>query len=80
MPIYEYECKDCSTHFELRRSFDDEAEAHCPKCEGKGRRLFSSVPIIFCGSGFYSTDNRKNGSGPQVPKGDSCSAEKAKQT
>ena len=30
----------------------------CPKCQGKARRVFHSNPVIFKGSGFYSTDNR----------------------
>jgi len=31
----------------------------CPRCQGKARRIIHSVPIIFKGSGFYTTDNRK---------------------
>ena len=31
----------------------------CPKCQGKARRILHSVPIIFKGSGFYTTDSRK---------------------
>ncbi len=58
MPIYEYECEKCSCHFDLRRSFSDSGneDASCPRCHGKARRLFSPVPIIFKGSGFYVTD------------------------
>lgn len=65
MPVYEYQCEDCSKLFDLRRSFDDAAEACCPGCGGKARRIYSAVPIIFNGSGFYVTDNRKNGSQPE---------------
>lgn len=62
MPIYEYECTKCSHQFELKRSFGEDSGAPCPRCKGEGRRLFSLVPIIFKGSGFYITDNRaKNG-------------------
>ncbi len=68
MPVYEYRCEGCSTLFDLRRSFEDESEAHCPRCGGKARRLFSPVPVIFNGSGFYITDNRKNGSQPKGTK------------
>jgi predicted nucleic acid-binding Zn ribbon protein len=32
----------------------------CPECQGKARRVIHSVPIIFKGSGFYTTDNRKS--------------------
>ena len=69
MPIYEYECKDCSMQFELIGSFGDNPESPCPKCEGKDRRVFSAVPVIFKGSGFYTTDSRKNGSKAEESKG-----------
>jgi len=61
VPIYEYECSLCHFHFERRQRFDEEPVAICPKCQGKARRVFHSVPIIFNGSGFYVTDNRKGG-------------------
>lgn len=61
MPLYEYECEDCEIQFELKRRFGDEADvSECPHCKGKARRLFSPVPIIFKGSGFYITDSRKS--------------------
>ena len=60
MPIYEYECERCRLRFELGRHFGEDGETPCPKCQGEARRLFSPVPIIFKGSGFYVTDNRKN--------------------
>ena len=59
MPIYEYECSLCHFHFERRQRFDEEPVAPCPKCQGKARRVLHSVPVIFKGSGFYITDNRK---------------------
>ena len=62
MPIYEYECDCCLHNFELKQRFDDEPAAICPKCKGQARRVFHPAPIIFKGSGFYITDNRKGGS------------------
>jgi len=59
MPIYEYECEQCSLRFEIRRSFDGRSEAICPQCGGSARRIFSPVPIIFKGPGFYITDSRE---------------------
>jgi len=79
MPIYEYECEECSTKFEQRRSFGDGSEVHCPKCEGEAHRLFSPVPIIFNGSGFYATDSRRDGSESEESRGTSSSQEKADQ-
>ena len=58
MPIYEYECGLCQFRFERKQGFDEEPIAMCPKCQGKARRIFHSNPVIFKGSGFYSTDNR----------------------
>jgi len=59
MPIYEYECGFCHSHFERKQRFDEEPVAICPKCQGKARRILHSIPVIFKGSGFYTTDNRK---------------------
>ena len=64
MPIYEYECENCSTHFEVRRSFHDTSMEYCPQCNSKSRRLFRPAAIIFKGSGFYVTDSRKEVSPP----------------
>ena len=69
MPIYEYQCDICRCRFERRQRFDEEPVAMCPECQGKARRVIHSVPIIFKGSGFYTTDNRKGGAkGPGEPK------------
>ena len=79
MPIYEYECSVCDFHFERRQRFDDEPIAACPKCQGKARRVIHSVPIIFKGSGFYVTDNRKHSSeekGKTEPSGKGKGEEK----
>ena len=69
MPIYQYECVNCSSEFELRRGFSDEVMVCCPQCGGSTRRLFSPVAIIFKGPGFYSTDHRKS-SGQSSSVGD----------
>ncbi len=60
MPVYQYLCPKCKLKFELRQSFSDDSKVACPKCQNGARRIFSSVPIIFKGSGFYVTDNRKD--------------------
>jgi len=59
MPAYQYLCPKCNLKFELKQSFSDESIVVCPKCQNRARRLFSTVPIIFKGQGFYVTDNRK---------------------
>jgi len=58
MPTYQYQCDSCGHQFELRQSFHDKPVAVCSLCCGVARRLFSPVPILFKGSGFYITDSR----------------------
>jgi putative FmdB family regulatory protein len=76
MPVYEYQCDQCSSRFDVRCGWDEGAEARCPSCGGESRRQFSAVPIIFNGSGFYTTDNRRNGSTPEKKKEAVASGEK----
>ena len=69
MPIYEYECNLCRFHFDRKQRFDEEPVAICPKCQGKARRVLHSIPVIFKGSGFYITDNRKGGAVEKAKEG-----------
>jgi putative FmdB family regulatory protein len=62
MPIYEYECLECGKHFERLQRFGDSRPVSCPSGHEQVHRLFSQPAIIFKGSGFYVTDNRRNGS------------------
>lgn len=59
MPTYQYACTACGHQLEAVQSFADEPLTECPACEGRLRKLFSSVGIVFKGSGFYRTDSRK---------------------
>ncbi len=56
MPRYDYKCIDCQTEFELVQSFSEAGSGVCPQCSGAGRRVFHAVPVIYKGSGFYTTD------------------------
>ena len=58
MPTYQYACKACDHRFEAVQSFSDSALTECPECTGTLRKVFSSVGIVFKGSGFYRTDSR----------------------
>ncbi|MBX6753532.1 MAG: zinc ribbon domain-containing protein [Thermorudis peleae] len=60
MPIYEYECTACHHRFEVTQRFSDEPVRTCPQCGQSVRRLLFPAGIIFKGSGFYITDNRKS--------------------
>ncbi len=63
MPIYEYECAKCGIHFDKLQRFGDPAPDACPNGHHQVHRLFSQPAIIFKGSGFYVTDNGRNGLG-----------------
>jgi len=58
MPVYKYQCSNCKLRFELRQTFNDEPRAICPACDAIASRIFSPVPILFKGPGFYVTDSR----------------------
>ena len=59
MPTYQYACTECGHGFEAVQSFSDDALTECPQCTGRLRKVFSSVGIVFKGSGFYRTDSRE---------------------
>jgi putative FmdB family regulatory protein len=62
VPTYSYACTECGNRFDAVQAFSDDALTTCPKCSGRLRKLFSSVGVVFKGSGFYRTDSR-SGSG-----------------
>ena len=72
MPTYQYACTECDHRFDAVQSFSDPSLTVCPECGGKLRKVFSSVGIVFKGSGFYRTDSR-SGSGSAVAKAESGS-------
>jgi putative FmdB family regulatory protein len=63
MPTYEYECTKCRRHFERHQHITDAPIQTCPECGGQVRRVFYPVGVIFKGSGFYVTDNRRGSNG-----------------
>lgn len=56
MPRYDYQCVQCWHEFELVQRVQEAGSGTCPKCSGNGRRVFHAVPVIYKGSGFYTTD------------------------
>lgn len=58
MPTYQYACTDCGHAFEQFQSFSEDSLTVCPECDGKLRKVFNSVGVVFKGSGFYKTDSR----------------------
>ena len=59
MPLYEYQCSRCGHKFEVYHQIGG-AAGPCPVCGGPARRVFSSIGLIFKGSGFHTTDYRKS--------------------
>ena len=60
MPTYSYACTACEHHFDTVQKFTDPSLTNCPECSGRLRKLFSSVGIVFKGSGFYRNDSRSS--------------------
>ena len=60
MPTYSYACTECDNKFDAVQAFSDDALTECPKCEGRLRKLFGKVGVVFKGSGFYRTDSRES--------------------
>ena len=59
MPTYSYACTECDNKFDLVQAFSDDSLTECPQCEGRLRKLFGKVGVVFKGSGFYRTDSRE---------------------
>jgi putative FmdB family regulatory protein len=59
VPTYSYACTECDNKFDMVQAFSDDALTECPKCEGRLRKLFGKVGVVFKGSGFYRTDSRE---------------------
>jgi putative FmdB family regulatory protein len=68
VPTYQYACTACGHRFEAVQSFSDSSLTDCPECTGRLRKVFSSVGIVFKGSGFYRTDSRTGGSNKDSAK------------
>lgn len=68
MPTYQYACTECGHAFEQVQSFSDDALTHCPECDGRLRKVFNAVGVVFKGSGFYRTDSRSSTSASEPGK------------
>lgn len=85
MPTYAYACTACDHRFEIFQSFSEDSLTQCPQCEGRLRKLFNAVGVVFKGNGFYRTDSRKasssvpasSSSGSSTPAGDSSTSKPA---
>ena len=62
MPTYQYQCTECGEGLEAVQKFTDDALTECPACQGRLKKVFSAVGIVFKGSGFYRNDSRGSSS------------------
>lgn len=62
MPTYQYQCTACGEGLEAVQKFTDDPLTECPACNGRLRKVFSAVGVVFKGSGFYRTDSRGSSS------------------
>jgi putative FmdB family regulatory protein len=75
MPLYEYRCTNCHHVFDKVHEVGG-TPGPCPNCGGMPQRIFTSVGLIFKGSGFHTTDYRKRGSA----NGDAAAPASGKET
>ncbi|MDH6226499.1 FmdB family zinc ribbon protein [Streptomyces sp. MJP52] len=76
MPTYQYQCTECGEGLEAVQKFTDDALTECPNCQGRLKKVFSAVGIVFKGSGFYRNDSRGSSSSstPAAKSGSSASS------
>jgi putative FmdB family regulatory protein len=71
MPIYEYICEDCDTHFE-KIVINKQQEISCPKCAGKKNSIQLSVFSSTNGNGSPSKSFSGGGGGGCCGGGCGC--------
>jgi putative FmdB family regulatory protein len=74
MPVYVYKCDTCGLAFERKQSVTEGPLTDCPECEGRVRRVYQPVGVVFKGSGFYVTDNRSRSATSAPPSSSSSSS------
>ena len=76
MPTYSYACTECSNRFDVVQAFTDDALTTCEDCNGRLRKIFGKVGVVFKGSGFYRNDSRGKKSST-TPAASASSADKS---
>ncbi|MCX5381918.1 FmdB family zinc ribbon protein [Streptomyces sp. NBC_00083] len=74
MPTYQYQCTECGEGLEAVQKFTDDALTVCPNCDGRLKKVFSAVGIVFKGSGFYRNDSRGSSSSSSPASSSSSTA------
>jgi len=68
MPIYEYQCINCSKTIEASQKISDPPLTECEHCTGKLKKIISQSSFHLKGSGWYTTDYAKKTGGSLSPK------------
>jgi putative FmdB family regulatory protein len=71
MPIYEYQCRDCSDEFEVLQKIGDRPLRRCKKCSGRVDKLISRTAFVLKGGGWYSEGYTRGGKKPAKASGGS---------
>jgi putative FmdB family regulatory protein len=53
MPIYEYRCTGCGSHFEYMQRMTEDPKTTCETCSGTLERLISAAAFHLKGGGWY---------------------------
>ncbi|MEJ5257686.1 MAG: FmdB family zinc ribbon protein [Fervidobacterium sp.] len=60
MPMYRYVCENCGSEEVHLHGVNDSPVIECGKCGARMNRTIGRVGIVFKGSGYYITDNKKS--------------------
>ena len=71
MPLYEYQCQKCDTHFERIEKVSSPTDGVCPSCGSAARRLLGAPALQFKGSGWYVNDYGKGKGGAAASQAES---------
>ena len=76
MPVYEYECGECSKVFEVQQRIAEAPLSMCPECGGALRKLISMTSFQLKGGGWYADGykGRSNGTSGDSGSGDKAAA------
>ena len=58
-PLFEEDFEKLFPKNDKKVDLPDGNYEYCPECNGEVRKVYSSVGVVFKGSGFYKTDSAK---------------------
>lgn len=67
MAVYDYQCANCGSTFEVERPMGFSGRVKCANCSStRTSRVFAPAGVVFKGSGFYVTDSAGKSSAASV--------------